>query len=129
VKFGHRDDAKVTDFAAAAEPAGYYALYGAAVSDFKARVAADVGREIPFIEGFVLVFAVLTWWLGRFATALVWRLCLQRHRRHYVSFRTMSGNSEAPADLIGNVGSSRAQVLPIAQHSFARIQESNWRVS
>jgi hypothetical protein len=49
--------------------------------------------------------------------------------RHYVSFLTMSGNSEAPADLIGNVGSSRAQVLPITQHSFARIQESNWRVS
>jgi site-specific recombinase XerD len=49
--------------------------------------------------------------------------------RHYVSFLTMSGNSEAPADLIGNVGSSRAQVLPITQHSFGRIQESNWRVS
>jgi hypothetical protein len=49
--------------------------------------------------------------------------------RHYVSFSTMSDNSEAPADLIGNVGSSRAQVLPITQHSFARIQESNWRVS
>jgi integrase/recombinase XerD len=47
--------------------------------------------------------------------------------RHYVSFLTMSGNSEAPADLIGNVGSSRAQVLPITQHSFGRIQESNWR--
>jgi integrase/recombinase XerD len=49
--------------------------------------------------------------------------------RHYVPFLTMSGNSEAAADLIGNVGSSRAQVLPITQHSFARIQESNWRVS
>jgi integrase/recombinase XerD len=48
---------------------------------------------------------------------------------HYVSFLTMSGNSEAPADLIGNVGSSRARVLPITQHSFARIQESNLRVS
>jgi hypothetical protein len=54
-------------------------------------------------------------------------LCRWRHRRHYVSFLTMSGNSEAPADLIGNVGSSRAQVLPITQHSFGRIQESNWR--
>jgi DDE domain len=49
--------------------------------------------------------------------------------RHYVSFLTISSNSEAPADLIGNVGSSCAQVLPVTQHSFARIQESNWRVS
>jgi integrase/recombinase XerD len=49
--------------------------------------------------------------------------------RHYVSFLTMSDNPEAPADLTGNVASSRAQVLPITQHSFARIQESNCRVS
>jgi peptidoglycan/LPS O-acetylase OafA/YrhL len=58
--------------------------------------------------------------------------CRRRRRhghRHYVSFLTMSGNSEAPADLTGNVGSSRAQVLPITQHSFGGIQESNWRVS
>ena len=46
--------------------------------------------------------------------------------RHYVSFLTMSGKSEAPADLIGNVGSSRAQVLPTPPHCFARMQESNW---
>jgi hypothetical protein len=50
--------------------------------------------------------------------AYPWRLCLQRHSRHYVSFRTMSGSSKAPSDSIGNVGSSRAQVLPITRHSF-----------
>src|SRR5262249_50333889 len=49
--------------------------------------------------------------------------------RHYVSFRTMSGNSQAFWSFIGNIGSSRSQVLPIAQDSFVRIQESNRRVS
>jgi integrase len=49
--------------------------------------------------------------------------------RHYVSFRTMSGNSKAFWSFIGNIGSSRSQVLPIAQDSFVRIQESNGRVS
>src|SRR5262252_9318789 len=35
--------------------------------------------------------------------------------RHYVSFRTMSGNSQAFWSFIGNIGSSWSQVLPIAK--------------
>ena len=38
-------------------------------------------------------------WITRMSTlrsskwvAKEWRLCLQRHRRHYISFRTMSGD-------------------------------------
>jgi hypothetical protein len=37
--------------------------------------------------------------------------------------------SEWPTDFIGNIGSSRSRVLPITQHSFARLRESNCQVS
>jgi len=47
-----------------------------------------------------------------------WRLCLWRHRRHYLPFLTMSSNGGAPADLAENFSSHPANHPDITRHSL-----------
>jgi len=53
--------------------------------------------------------------------AAVWRLCLARHRRHYVPFLTMSGNAELLRLFPCEFRPPRAKLPDITRHSFVTV--------
>jgi hypothetical protein len=59
--------------------------------------------------------------------AQLWRLCLERHRRHYVPCLTMSRNGEPLRILPGEIRSPPAKPADMTRHSFLLAADSSGR--
>jgi hypothetical protein len=54
--------------------------------------------------------------------AAVCRLCLERHSRHYLPFRTMSGNGRVFVDVLGITGQIEKRLIRLPDIVFSGLQ-------